>query len=341
MKIKTLIAMLFSVFMLVSCGSDSDDDDNDEPNTATLTGTAAVGTALVDKAVTAIDRLGIEVFTTTDANGGFSIVVNGDANPYMLKVEGNSSGELFYSYADGSGIANITPMTSLALHEAFKEGSSYSDLADRFSNFATDYGELTSAELEVAKSKVNANLASLFSSEGVDNGFDFFKTAFSANGSGIDAILDALEISIGSGTDAGIISITIEGLTAFDFNANIDINDFTIGGDNGGNTGGGLAGTWDLTISGTSSGVSIPAVTINNIPAEAVPTEGAAGQAEEAFNSSFGAIGSVSNYSFDITSSSDTEVVLTVAGTVTIPASDQIPFAITNSYNLVYTYTKQ
>ena len=483
-----LFMLLLLGLVLSACGDSSDNDSSS--GTAILSGTAAVGAALASRLVTVVDSTGTEVTTTTDVNGKYSVTVTVSAKPFMLKVE--TDGEPLYSFAAEAGVSNITPLTNLALHEANKNGATYIQLSSLFSSFKDHYAQITETKLNEAKAKVNANLSSVYSGAGVAHSFDFFKTAFDANGSGIDKVLDDAGISIDS-SDPGMITITVTGAGAFPFNPAIDFSQFVIGGsgngggeasgscaarttayasvsdlfsdiagtyvvtsitggggseqtsiesynqveiivsntnlsvracadpsdtstcgtqlqyggssswsgltsellgqesnlyfdysasslasnvyydhatceitvetrsmstlinwaalhydpaasDTGGTgSGGALSGTWDLVITGTAGGFAIPATTINNYPAAAVPTAASAGQAEQAFNSSFGAIGSVSNFNYSIVSSSATQVVATITGTVTTPAQEvngfQIP-AQSTSYDLTYTYNK-
>jgi len=272
--------------------------------------------------------------------------VDGGAKPYMLKVEVDNSGQVLYSFAEEGGTANITPMTNLALHEANKNGTTYSDLSALFSEFASNHSRISPAVLNDAKAKVNANLATLLSDESVENGYDFFKTAFSPDGNGIDAVLDALDITIGTDANAGTISINLDGAGFTDFFAGIDIGDFTIGGsgDNG-NNGGGATGTWTVVVATTVSGFTTE-VTITDFPAAAVPTgdnSAAINAAQEEFNNSFGELGSVSNFSFTFVSSSDTQVVTRTTATITTPAIVVNGMTVPGtsiSYSQTVTYTK-
>ncbi|MBC8210957.1 MAG: hypothetical protein H8E21_07790 [Gammaproteobacteria bacterium] len=221
-----LFILLMAGFILSACGG-SDNDDAPANTTATLSGTAAVGAALASRQVTIVDKSGASVTTTTDANGKYSVTVTVSAKPFMLKVE--TDGEPLYSFAAEAGISNITPLTNLALHEANRNGSTYTPLSSLFSSFKDSYAGITETRLNEAKAKVNANLASVYSSAGVANGFDFFKTAFNADGSGIDQVLDNAGISIDS-SDPGIITINVTGASAFSFNPGIDFSQFVVGG---------------------------------------------------------------------------------------------------------------
>ena len=187
-------------------------------------------------------------------------------------------------------------------------------------------------------------MSTALTSNSVANSFDFFSTAFDADGTGIDGVLDEVAITIGSGGSVNDITISIDNGAAFTFDFNIDISNF--GGSSGGSGGGALTGTWSLNISGVVgvSGVNSNLdIDIGQVPASAVPTAGSFSDMQSAFESAYGALGTVSNASYSITSSSSTSVVSNITATVTIPG--QVVSGITlpatmTTYNLNYTYTK-
>ena len=488
--IKHLLLLVFSI-ALISCGGSG--DSTEEDTLAEITGTAATGAALAAKTVSVVDAKGAMVTTTTTSDGKFSVKVSSSAKPFMLKVE--TSGDPLYSFAANVGTVNISQLTNLALLEANKNGSTYTPLDSLFKAFKDHYAEITSDRLEQAQAIVNATLGSQWAANGLPTTYDFFTTAFDANGAGFDAVLDAVSVTIGSGQTLSDITISIGG-SSFGFDPSIDFSNFMPGGSganssscaartsayasaeaffsdiegdykvtsitggggsqqasaesraffeinilssflgaNGyvsatscadaagtsdcrtesgyaaslssttkfdlmdsetniyfaaeagrsinlfyehatcnltvefrpaspnspanwaalhhdpdaidagnGSTGGGIDGNWDLTITGTAGGIKIPAVVINDFPAAAVPTANSIGDAEKAFNTSFGAVGTVSGFSYDIVSTSSTQVVATIVATVTtasqVVGGITIP-GTTISYNLTYTYTKQ
>ncbi len=231
-QFKTLFFILSLMLGLSACGgSGSGSDDTGSAGTTTISGTAATGAALASKTVTVVDANGAVVTTMTDATGKFSVTVTTSAKPFMLKVETN--GDPLFSFAEtGGGVVNITPMTNLALHEANKNGSNYTDLNALFTAFQANHGQITADELRDAKAKVNATLGVLFSGIGVTNSFDVFTTAFDADNSGIDAILDGVTIIITAGGAATNITIEIGGST-FTFDPTIDFSNFLPGGGSG------------------------------------------------------------------------------------------------------------
>ncbi len=327
------IVALFSL-LIISCSSSDSDNGGGSSTAGTISGTAAVGMAIAGETVTSRDRNNNENTTTTGPDGGFSVAVDCSASPYVIKVE--NGGEVLYSFADACNVvSNITTMTNLALQEASKNGVIYVDLDDVYANFSSIFSEITQQDINDAIAKVNAHLASLLSSEGLPNVYDFFSTAFDADGTGIDAVLDGITITIDE-TSPGVITIDINGSTV-SFDPNIDVTGFELGG-------GALTGDWTLTISGTAQGIPISNIVINGLPAAGVPTGSDPGEISQIINDSFGSLGTISNASFLIDSESDTQVVVLFTFTLTIPETVfegiPIPSQIIN-YDLILTYTKE
>src|SRR5690606_5046833 len=86
----------------------------------TLSGTAAVGAAIVDGTVTAkcADGSGFTAAITTDADGNWSGTINSGVLPCALRVTGGTPPDTLYSYASSTGTVNITPLTTLALAQS-------------------------------------------------------------------------------------------------------------------------------------------------------------------------------------------------------------------------------
>lgn len=87
------------------------------PATTSLSGTAAVGAAIVSGTVSALcaDGSGFTSAVTTAANGSWSGTVPDGALPCVLTVSGGSPAITLRSYASQPGTINITPLTDLTL----------------------------------------------------------------------------------------------------------------------------------------------------------------------------------------------------------------------------------
>ncbi|MBL7002406.1 MAG: hypothetical protein ISR69_00080 [Gammaproteobacteria bacterium] len=206
---KNWIATVLVSIFLISCGGSGDPSNGGA--TSTITGTAATGAAIASKQVTAVDANGVATTTMTGSDGKFTITVDASAQPFMLKVEIN--GETLFSFAENGGeVANITPMTNLALMEMNKNAGNYLPLDNLFSAFKDHQAQvLTAGKIKNAKGVVNALFNTQLTANGVDTKIDFFKTVFEANKTKIDKVLDSLDIVIDPSIKSG--SITISGIT--------------------------------------------------------------------------------------------------------------------------------
>lgn len=221
-KLFLLFSYLFLALSLTACGGGSSKSDSDTTEQY-LTGTAAKG-APIAGTVTTIDAGGVTATTTIAADGSFQVQVTGLTGPFMLKAEpSNGSDPVLYSFAAGLGdVANITPLTSLALFMA----NGNADPASLFDTWASAASNLTTS-IQAQQAIVNANLeaAGLLSGNGLSNTFNFFTQVFSTNGQGLDAVLDSLTVDLSSG-----ISVNVSGNGGFSFNESISTTGFTIGG---------------------------------------------------------------------------------------------------------------
>lgn len=262
--------------------TDSTSDSTTETSSSTLSGTAATGAA-IDGFVYVVDALGTQVNVAIEDDGSFSVTVDGMTAPFLLFADPSNGEDDQYSYAEEADVTvNITPMTTLAMFLANNEQS----LADLASGWSSSASSFSVDNLEEIQAAVNANFYSLFSGQGLDGStYDFFSDAFSADGSGFDALLDSLEIDIDQ--DGSTFSISVNG-SNFSYNSEIDTSNIEIGG--GTVTVDGGDGNWDLVISGnvtqnfagSNMTTAIPETTITGV--EGTPE---VSDVESAFNNAY------------------------------------------------------
>ena len=204
-RTRQLALLAGTALLLAACGggADSGNTTSNPTNIGTpaaasveITGLAATGAAIGNATVTAINQSGTRASATTNASGNFNISIDEGA-PYLLSIT-DSSGRSWYSYAPAAGIANLTPLTTLALLQA-NGNQPLSDLASNWSK-----RPLSDAQVIDAAKVVNANLASLMQSKSVPaTGTNVFSLSFAADGRGLDAVLDALRVTISWSGDNG------------------------------------------------------------------------------------------------------------------------------------------
>ena len=310
----------FLILMISGCGgggSSSSDTvlgaDNSSANK--ISGTAATGTP-IEGTVSLVDANGVSVIVTILDDGSFEIDIEGMEAPFMLQALDTAS-NAFFSYADGAGTVNITPLTSLAVFMSAEN----TDLSILFSDWENQLSVIDAAELEANAQIIYANLASQMADNDVDpQNFDIFSEAFNADGTGIDGVLDAIEVIFG---ETGI-TIT-EGTDGVAFDIDIDLSgiDFENGVLDAGDVDGVEAGDWTLVV--TVSGVN---VTINNVQA---PDD--LNDVSDAFDELNPADSGISNVEVLTVENTPTRKVFTINYTISAQGID-VPVSATYTYTL-------
>jgi len=267
---------------LTACGGGDDTVAGAASATAasvTLTGTAATGAPIANANLVATNAKGEQVTVRTAADGSYTVSI-ADAAPYLLSIT-DTAGKVWYSYAAQQGVANITPLTTLALLDS----NGKKPLADLAKNWAS--ANLSSAAVLASAAKVNANLQTLMAANGLDaKTYNVFATPFSANHTGFDAVLDATRITL----DCTLTSCTERilspaGSVLVTWNGNIATTgislSWTATTSSGGTTGGTVtanlgsckapkAGTYSLVVQTSVAGLgglTVPEVCIDGLPA--------------------------------------------------------------------------
>ena len=270
--IKGLGAILLSL-ALVSC-ADTDGPPED------LIGTAATGAAIAGT-VYAMDAAGVEISKVINADGYFRLDVRGMTAPFILKSVADNGSELF-SYAVGTDVtANITPLTNLAMYIANGEA----DLGILYNSWASSYVNIDVVDIKNAQAVINANLSTQYTAFSLDPfTYDIFGTGFSANGTSLDALLDAITVNLVP------IDISVVAVTMPLFDSGISTVDYDIGGDTIA-TPGAYTLTMNVSVDGgaTSSDLRLSI----NLPASSVPIPGSTQIVEDTFSTFYGSVGTI------------------------------------------------
>lgn len=282
LRAATLAALALSAALLAACGGG--DDDPAAPAAAaatqvTLSGTAATGAAIGNGEVVVTNALGQTATVRTGSNGSFSVAI-GEGAPYLLRVT-DAGGTAWYSYAQQPGTVNITPLTTLALLEA----NGHKPLADLAKSWADS--RLSADAVLAAAAEVNAHLRTQMAAAGLDaDRYNIFSTAFNADHTGYDALLDAVRVSIDCSatqctqtlrSPAGSVLVQWDGDIA---TTGIALS-WTATGSNGGGSSSGavtvglgsckapVAGTYSMVVQTAVAGVgagAVPEVCIDGLP---------------------------------------------------------------------------
>jgi hypothetical protein len=220
-RLPALLLALLTAALLAGCGGGGGGVAG-----GALGGTAATG-APVDGILYVTDSNGMEVNVPVEADGSFSVSVEGMTPPFLLRVIPNGGGDVLYSFASEKDITvNITPLTTLALYLAYG-----GDLDALYAAWSANADMLDDGLIESQQEVINANLSALFNTFGVDaTYYDFTNVAFNTDSTGIDGALDSLDISIDYIGDT--FTVLVDGVPyTWDTNIDttgIDIGDFAI-----------------------------------------------------------------------------------------------------------------
>lgn len=340
-KHKHIFLILFlSISIFSGCSSDSD------PNNDTLTGTVATGAAGVGTLyVTDANGTEINVALLAANNGQYTANVTGMTPPFILGFDSddNGTGTIdLYSFAEAiNTTANVSQLSTLTLFLANNE----TDLSSLYDDWDTT--QLTMANIASAQEIVNANLATQIDAISGLNAanYDFMTTSFTADGTGIDALLDDISIDL---SDPNNFTITLAGVNGYTFDVNVDtstitVGDTVIGSNNYDPT---CSSGWCVTVSGTltKSGVvtTIPETRLfTNLADDKVPTAANGAALQQVFENGYAAGGAISDYSSEITTNTATKVVAEVNATLTTTISDfGVSLDVDSTFHLIYTYTK-
>jgi len=234
--IKLSFVMLFSI-AIASCGGGGGGGGSSSPPATTVSGVAAAGVPIVgfaylkDSASPAVTRGPV----TIAADGSFSFSVSGLTAPFILMAEGSVGGQgvKLVSAATGAGTANINPLTNIAVAAA----TGTTDPSSVYNNPLTH--PITQANLDVAIGQIQTMLQSL--NTAYSTTANPLTGSYSANHTGLDAILDVVSVSLD--TTTGGISVDSK------------VTGATIG------TAGITSGTSGLAITNTISSSEVPATT--------------------------------------------------------------------------------
>lgn len=216
-----LVLALFVAFIalaITACGGNTS-------KPAVLTGTAATGAPLVGK-IMAKSRIGALLVAQSNRDGSFRIETGGMVTPILFQATPADGGEVLYSFSEANtGITvNITPLTTLALFQA-AEGK---PLAEIFENWETQNSLFDEATITQAQKAINKNLAGLFEEQGLDpTSYDFFNEPFKADQTGIDAVLDRIQVVVPR-KRTGQIQFQIPSRPSFQFDPNINVSDINL-----------------------------------------------------------------------------------------------------------------
>ena len=182
------------VLMLFGCGGGS----SNNISTKSVSGVAAAGAPLSGSVYLKDSSTpATELSTTIAPDGSFSFDISGLKAPFLLKAIGTANGNdlTLFSLASASGIANINPLSNLAIILSC-DGEELTDLYESPDPLKM---KSISISLPTVVSKLQTTLHPALSQFGAAE-INFISDTYSAKHQGLDLLLDLLTISINNGS---------------------------------------------------------------------------------------------------------------------------------------------
>jgi len=214
MKFNKLILASAVSIALAACGGGSDSNSatttppvQTSPVSVVFSGTAAVGAPL-EGSVTVKDSKGATKVAQIGTNGAYSVDVTGMTGPFVFRASGSANGHPYTVHsiatsADAAGKVNITQLTDLI---AANVGGQVA--ADYFDQFDKNAASATASSIDAEAAKLKEKLQAILTALGVDANADLLRTPFVPLASPLDKALDAIHVSVDTGTAVATISTT-------------------------------------------------------------------------------------------------------------------------------------
>lgn len=190
----TIAALLTTAFLsLAGCGSSS----STGSGASTVSGVAAAGSALAGTAYLKDSSNPAKTLQTTlNSDGSYTFDVTGMQAPFILEATGtaNTTAYTLFSMATATGTANITPISTMALAAA----NNGTDPAQTFASPTPAALQAMAGSLPSSLAALETALKPLFTQYGVTA--DPITGTFAANHTGLDAMLDAVTMTLSAGT---------------------------------------------------------------------------------------------------------------------------------------------
>jgi hypothetical protein len=230
LRILAVWMMLIAVGLLAGCGGGSSNNSSALPAVpaSKVTGVAATGSPIAGTVyLKDSSNPAKELSTTISSDGSFSFDVSGLTAPYILKAVGTANGQNYtlYSFAGSAGIANINPLSNLAVVQA----NGGNDAGAVYSVPTTAKMTAIKTALTTVIPQIQALLSQILADYGVATS-NFISDTYVANHSGLDLLFDLISIQVSNGSltitnklSSGTILVTSVGGTTLSGNVNTSV----------------------------------------------------------------------------------------------------------------------
>ena len=193
-KLSVIAIAVSSALLLSACGGGGGGGTTAAPSSV-ITGTAAAGAPIIGK-VTVKDSLGAQKTVDIEADGTYRVDVADMTGPFLFRAAGTVGGrDVVYvsaaTSADVGNTINITPFTDLIVANiAGMAAEQY------FTNNNPSAATLTATELSTATTALTERIRPVLAAMGVASSIDLLRTAFNADRSGLDAVMDVVKVTV-------------------------------------------------------------------------------------------------------------------------------------------------
>ena len=207
-----LVAAAALALALAGCGGGGGGSGSEQPpQDLSISGVAAEGAPMEGAAIRIVDATGAEVATATaGSDGSYTLTVPASAKaPFVVSA---SKGDLVYysPVAEAkSGTVNVTKLTNLIAAQLSPTG----DPAALSTQIASGAVTVDAAQVQQVVTAIVEALRPLLTAAG-DTLTDPISGSFSANGSGHDQVLMALDVAINSVGTSSNITVTVKVVVA-------------------------------------------------------------------------------------------------------------------------------
>lgn len=207
----SLVLAAAGLATLVACGGGGGGGGTSS-SSSSLSGTVAGGAAVIGT-VMVKDSLGATKSATIEADGHYTIDVAGMTGPFIVKAVGTvgNTAITYYSAAttaDVGGTINVTPFTNLIVSNIAGQ------LAENyFETNSPSTSMINASNLTTAQSNLQTKLAPVLTALGVSGTIDLLRASFSANHSGLDAVMDMVKVEADPQTNVITLKNAITGNT--------------------------------------------------------------------------------------------------------------------------------
>lgn len=204
-----------ALLTIAGCGGGGGSNTSGGSPTINLGGVAATGAPMANVSIKLTDALGASKTATTDAAGNYTMDVSGMTAPFVIVASGMAGDgtETLVSVvasqpsAGQTVVANVTPLTNALAATLDSTG----DPLHLAANVATEAANITPGALATATTNLQTALAPLLNQVGASTTTDFISGVLTANGTGVDKLLDSVQIAVApGGTANGGITVAIK-----------------------------------------------------------------------------------------------------------------------------------